>query len=625
MSDITANVVVSMPSQLFTLARAFKAAANGTIYIGEIDTDPTIPTNQIQVYLENEDGSHVPVSQPLYINAGGYPVYSGQIAKFVTVKGHSMAVYDAYGAQQFYYPNVLKYDPDQLRQELASDADGMGDSLVSVKKPGTGTVPRTQHDINNDLYYVEDYYLESDGGNYSAAVLRMHSDRGYARFRDRKTYDLTGLQITSGNLGLVGGGRPRYSGGTAVDGTGTILKGMLNHSVTNAYICNLGHIGVTDGLVVNSGVGSATIGKLYVDNVLAVGTGEVGSSHAMLFQGFNDVYINEAEGNDAQYGVVVKSRNGFVKNITSRNSRTAGLFIKGDQGTPSGGVTNGSAANIIIDGVNVINSSSNTGCSALFIQSSTDLASKVIASKIRSTNGKTSLELAGGGTGALQTNSVIVTDIISEATVSSAILVTGNATDFIIKGVIAINPANGSAVNTGGSTVNGLVKDINLIISNPAITSALAGFIDGTAMKLGNFMVRNPYRKMAIQIGRGRVNAGTLTGDVTYQGDGNIAVLNGAAWGSTTPSVETREGNSTVLHGSILTTGVTNASSPVIGTMPFSIPVSMIIEVSIKLRDGTYGATRLYISGTVMQLLTASATTIGEVFLEGVTINLPRA
>ncbi len=121
MSDITANVVVSMPSQLFTMARSFKAVANGKIYIGKIDTDPVNPENQIQVYVENEDGSHVPVSQPIIINAAGYPVYNGQIAKFVTVQGHSMAVYDAYGTQQFYFPNVLKYDPDQLRQELAGD------------------------------------------------------------------------------------------------------------------------------------------------------------------------------------------------------------------------------------------------------------------------------------------------------------------------------------------------------------------------------------------------------------------------------------------------------------------------------------------------------------------------
>ncbi|HFM1707171.1 TPA: phage head-binding domain-containing protein, partial [Escherichia coli] len=123
MTDITANVVVSMPSQLFTMARSFKAVANGKIYIGKIDTDPVSPENQIQVYVENEDGSHVPVSQPIIINAAGYPVYNGQIAKFVTVQGHSMAVYDAYGTQQFYFPNVLKYDPDQLRQQL-EDPDG---------------------------------------------------------------------------------------------------------------------------------------------------------------------------------------------------------------------------------------------------------------------------------------------------------------------------------------------------------------------------------------------------------------------------------------------------------------------------------------------------------------------
>ncbi|HFO3074962.1 TPA: phage head-binding domain-containing protein, partial [Escherichia coli] len=123
MTDITANVIVSMPSQLFTMARSFKAVANGKIYIGKIDTDPVNPENQIQVYVENEDGSHVPVSQPIIINAAGYPVYNGQIAKFVTVQGHSMAVYDAYGTQQFYFPNVLKYDPDQLRQQL-EDPDG---------------------------------------------------------------------------------------------------------------------------------------------------------------------------------------------------------------------------------------------------------------------------------------------------------------------------------------------------------------------------------------------------------------------------------------------------------------------------------------------------------------------
>lgn len=152
MTDITANVIVSMPSQLFTMARSFKAVANGKIYIGKIDTDPLNPENQIQVYVENEDGSHVPVSQPIIINAAGYPVYNGQIAKFVTVQGHSMAVYDAYGAQQFYFPNVLKYDPDQLAQRL-------------VEPNGTSYIHHSGENVSNASL---DKYLSWMNGDISA-------------------------------------------------------------------------------------------------------------------------------------------------------------------------------------------------------------------------------------------------------------------------------------------------------------------------------------------------------------------------------------------------------------------------------------------------------------------------
>ena len=195
--SINANVVVSMPSQLFTMARSFKAVANGKIYIGKIDTDPVNPENQIQVYVENEDGSHVPVSQPIIINAAGYPVYNGQIAKFVTVQGHSMAVYDAYGTQQFNYPNVLKYDPDQLRQELSGD-DGAsliglcpghtvadligagisdGDTLLPVVQPYPGAVTRTQHDKNAEQLTVADWGAVN-GVESSAAAQAMVDETG---------------------------------------------------------------------------------------------------------------------------------------------------------------------------------------------------------------------------------------------------------------------------------------------------------------------------------------------------------------------------------------------------------------------------------------------------------------
>ncbi|MEY6762886.1 phage head-binding domain-containing protein [Kluyvera ascorbata] len=156
MSDITANVVVSNPRPIFTESRTFRSVANGRIYIGQIDTDPVNPANQIPVYIENEDGSHVQIAQPLIINAAGKIVYQGQLVKIVTVTGHSMAIYDAYGSQVDYIANVLKYDPDQLRQELSNGGDGMGDALVAVKQPFTGSSVRTQHDKNAESISTDD-------------------------------------------------------------------------------------------------------------------------------------------------------------------------------------------------------------------------------------------------------------------------------------------------------------------------------------------------------------------------------------------------------------------------------------------------------------------------------------
>lgn len=209
--QIIPNVVVSMPSQLFTLARKFQAASNGKIFIGKIDTDPTIPENQIQVYLENEDGTTVPVSQPLIINQAGYPVYNGQIAKFVTVQGHSMAVYDSYGAQQFYYPNVLKYDPDQLNAHLGS-ADGLTiiggcesiDELRTFigKVNGENIFLKSYHDGKNkggDIFRWDSSSIINDDGG---CIIKPHSievGRWVRAYHDRYTPEMYGADGTKEN------------------------------------------------------------------------------------------------------------------------------------------------------------------------------------------------------------------------------------------------------------------------------------------------------------------------------------------------------------------------------------------------------------------------------------------
>ncbi|MGS0249143.1 phage tailspike protein [Escherichia coli] len=240
MTDITANVIVSMPSQLFTMARSFKAVANGKIYIGKIDTDPVNPENQIQVYVENEDGSHVPVSQPIIINAAGYPVYNGQIAKFVTVQGHSMAVYDAYGAQQFYFPNVLKYDPDQLRSELLSDSQPplVNDAKVFVHQPYTGAVQRTQHDKNKDVLNLKDFGAIGDGiadetNAFQYAIDAATVKGGEVKLSSGSVYRIAGVVRLKSNVTLDLSGCTVISSGT---GSCFYAEEVVNFSVCNGRI-----------------------------------------------------------------------------------------------------------------------------------------------------------------------------------------------------------------------------------------------------------------------------------------------------------------------------------------------------------------------------------------------------
>ena len=136
MSDIIPNVVVSMPSQLFTLRRKFAVVSNGKVYIGKIDTDPTNQRIKFKFSLKMKMVHMFPLLN-LLLNHAGFPVYNGQISKFVTVEGYSIVVYDSYGAQQFYFPNILKYDPDQFDKRFREEFKNGDGSMVGISPNGT--------------------------------------------------------------------------------------------------------------------------------------------------------------------------------------------------------------------------------------------------------------------------------------------------------------------------------------------------------------------------------------------------------------------------------------------------------------------------------------------------------
>lgn len=175
MADSDFDYQVDLPNSLYTAARSFKALANGRIYVGKVDTDPTIPSNQVVVYIVNEDGSTVPISQPIIINSGGHPVYNGQIiSKLVTEDSYSLAVYDAYGSQEYYFPSIDNVNANAAITTLLNNLSGRLYRLNTVADMKAFNVK------SGYVYQTEGYYAAGDmGGAMYLATTSGPSPDGY--------------------------------------------------------------------------------------------------------------------------------------------------------------------------------------------------------------------------------------------------------------------------------------------------------------------------------------------------------------------------------------------------------------------------------------------------------------
>ncbi|EEC0645805.1 phage tail protein [Salmonella enterica subsp. enterica] len=312
MTDITANAVVSNPRPIFTESRSFKAVANGKIYIGQIDTDPVNPANQIPVYIENEDGSHAQIAQPLIINSAGKIVYNGQLVKIVTVKGHSMAIYDAYGYQVDYIANVLKYDPDQLEYRL-SQPDGyllVGGLAEHYNLPAKFVV------VDNEPY----------NGDLKSAL--SEAEAGTVFWLGKKTYNITGLygtgRNTVENISIVGTGMPQLSDDKTrfIDGTGTVIQGAVKNQARGFKTFNLGidvgayvsqNVYTTEtyeDALAHHGVGSNA--NIEIDNVKTLSSVNVASkpgTHSILLEQLSGVTLGYVECIGGFHGLTIKCQN----------------------------------------------------------------------------------------------------------------------------------------------------------------------------------------------------------------------------------------------------------------------------------------------------------------------------
>jgi hypothetical protein len=80
---------------------------NGFIYIGVPDTDPEIPSNQLQVRAYQESGASVLIAQPVRTGGGGVPLLNGSPVQLQVEGEYSIKVLDHLGAQVYYAPSLI--------------------------------------------------------------------------------------------------------------------------------------------------------------------------------------------------------------------------------------------------------------------------------------------------------------------------------------------------------------------------------------------------------------------------------------------------------------------------------------------------------------------------------------
>lgn len=88
-------IIVTAPYEYFANPNVGRPIADGYIYVGLPDLDPTIPVNQTSLIAIQEDGTEVPLLQPVRTNAGGLPTYNGSVVQLsVEIEEYSISVYD---------------------------------------------------------------------------------------------------------------------------------------------------------------------------------------------------------------------------------------------------------------------------------------------------------------------------------------------------------------------------------------------------------------------------------------------------------------------------------------------------------------------------------------------------
>lgn len=126
-----------------------------------------------------------------------------------------------------------------LRADLVSEDLELGDNLLTVKQPFTGSVVRTQHSKNTDFVSVKDFGAKGDGVTDDTAAIQAALDSGKTVYIPEGIYICTQeLEVTTQGQYIYGAGRGYGYNSNTVELQGTSIVPKYSAAIFNWQHCS---------------------------------------------------------------------------------------------------------------------------------------------------------------------------------------------------------------------------------------------------------------------------------------------------------------------------------------------------------------------------------------------------
>ena len=347
----------------------------------------------------------------------------------------------------------------------------------------------------NNIYVTPEMFGAVGTRVNDSIAIRSAINTGKILKLAKKRYYYDGTAITNDFVAIEGSVMPKFNDGcTSLEG-GSIIDGMLFCSGKNVYLQDFGvDVGSDTSAIDNDGLKCTTTlnsgEKLYIRNVIALLKSNTTPRHAILLESFQDVYCDNLHAVYGYFGIVVKCRNVVMNNLSSKDTKEDGLYIKSDDNF-------GTSSNITINGIKV--DGKTTQANGIRIQSATAITSNV---KITNIDVKDCITNILVQSLANPVNNIVLSGRSTNPT-NRSVYVSGNTegiNGIDISGLITYD-CNYTGIEFGGVCSKVVANDINIKYKDTVTSTEL-----GRGIIVGNGVIDTSFDKIII----GNTNNSTI-------------------------------------------------------------------------------------------------------------------